>query len=85
MAHGYKTGGRRKGTPNRVTCEVREMVTEALEQAGGVAYLARQAEENPRAFLTLVGKLMPPAVSVKDEGLTLEDILAASWDESRSP
>ena len=46
---------------------IREMVHAALVAVGGPAYLARQAEENPRAFLTLIGKLLaaemcPPAV-----------------------
>lgn len=57
---GQKTGGgSRKGIPNKVTKTVKEMVVGALDAVGGQAYLERQAEENPKAFLTLVGKVMP--------------------------
>ena len=58
-----KTGGRKKGTPNRVTGELKTMVLEALDTAGGVAYLVTQASQNPGAFLTLVGKVLPLTVA----------------------
>jgi hypothetical protein len=35
------------------------MTLKALMQAGGVEYLARQAEENPGPFLGLLGKVLP--------------------------
>jgi hypothetical protein len=54
-----KTGGRTKGTPNKMTAAIKEMVVEALDKAGGVAYLLTQAQSNPTAFLTLVGKVLP--------------------------
>lgn len=54
-----RTGGRKKGTPNRLTSDVRGMVLAALDGAGGLRYLIRQAEENPTAFLTLVGRTLP--------------------------
>jgi hypothetical protein len=39
------------------------MVLQALSQAGGVKYLKRQADENPNAFLSLVGKVIPLQVA----------------------
>lgn len=51
--------GRKPGVPNKVTGEVKAMVLQALSDAGGVQYLALQAKENPTAFLTLVGKVLP--------------------------
>lgn len=51
--------GRPKGTPNKVTSELKEMILNALDKAGGEAYLARCAKKNPNAFLTLVGKVLP--------------------------
>lgn len=54
-----KTGGRQKGTTNRLTADVKAMVLEALDQAGGVGYLLIQAQSNPSAFMTLVGKVLP--------------------------
>lgn len=54
-----KTGGRAKGTTNKLTADVKAMVLEALDKAGGVDYLLTQSEKNPTAFLTLVGKVLP--------------------------
>lgn len=54
-----KTGGRKKGTPNKLTADVKGMILEALDKAGGVDYLLLQSESNPTAFLTLVGKVLP--------------------------
>jgi hypothetical protein len=51
--------GRVKGTPNKITKALKDMILQALEEKGGVEYLARQADENPTAFLTLVGKVLP--------------------------
>lgn len=58
-----KTGGRKKGTPNKLTADVKAMILEALDQAGGVAYLLAQSRDNPNAFLTLVGKVLPLTVA----------------------
>jgi len=58
-----KTGGRQKGTPNKLTSDVRAMILEALDKAGGVSYLVKKAEDNPAAFLTLLGKVLPMQVS----------------------
>ena len=63
-----KTGGRRKGTPNRVTADIKEMILAALAAKGGQKYLEKQADENPTAFLTLVGKIIPRQVTGKDGG-----------------
>ena len=54
-----KTGGRQKGTPNKLTADLRTMIMMAFEKAGGVDYLVGLAKENPSAFLTLVGKVVP--------------------------
>ena len=62
--------GRPKGVPNKTTALVREMVTQALDEAGGVDYLVECAR-NPRtasAFLSLVGKVLPVQLSGVDDG-----------------
>lgn len=43
------------------------MIRNALDQAGGEAYLLTQARENPASFLTLVGKVIPQQVEQKTE------------------
>jgi hypothetical protein len=55
--------GRQKGTPNKLTADVKAMVLSALDKAGGVDYLLAQAKDNPTAFLTLVGKVLPLTVA----------------------
>lgn len=58
-----KTGGRKKGTPNKTTAAVKDMVVAALHESGGVAYLIEQARENPKTFLSLVGKVLPLSIA----------------------
>lgn len=55
--------GRKAGVPNKLTREVKQMILDALEQAGGVTYLTKQATANPTAFLTLLGKVLPLQVT----------------------
>ena len=44
------------------------MIHKALGEAGGVKYLTRMAEEQPRAFLALLGRLIPSEVKAQVEG-----------------
>lgn len=68
-----KTGGRKKGTTNKLTADVKAMILEALDKAGGVSYLLTQAQSNPNAFLTLVGKVLPMQLaSDPDNPLTFQ-------------
>jgi hypothetical protein len=59
---GRRFGGRQKGTPNKITGDIRAMILGALQAKGGQKYLERCADENPAAFLTLVGKVLPMQV-----------------------
>lgn len=54
-------GGRPKGSPNKVQQAVKEMITEALDRAGGVEYLVERANDpkTANAFIALVGKVLP--------------------------
>lgn len=56
--------GRPKGAPNKITGSMKEMILEAFEKAGGAEWLARQAEENPVAFMGLLGKLLPSDIAL---------------------
>lgn len=68
MAKGHKTGGRKRGTQNKLTGDLKEMILGALGDAGGRKYLATQATESPAAFLSLVGKVLPMQLTGKDGG-----------------
>jgi len=58
--------GRPKGSTNKQSELIRDMVATALNQSGGVDYLARVSESHPAAFLSLVGKVLP--IQVTGEG-----------------
>jgi hypothetical protein len=61
-----KTGGRKKGTPNKTTAVLKDAILLAAEQAGDadglVGYLKKQATDNPQSFLPLLGKVLPMQV-----------------------
>lgn len=75
--------GRPKGIPNKQTKQIKDMVTQALERAGGVHYLVKCAH-NPKtaaAFLSLVGKIVPLQVNANVDGAIK---LELSWLGGRS-
>ena len=60
---GKKTGGRTKGTPNKVTASIKEAFMIAFDKRGGIAGLMEWADENPTHFYQIIGKLIPQEVS----------------------
>lgn len=68
MAKGRKTGGRKPGSPNRVTVAVKEALQQTFSELGGVESLKAWAQENPTAFYNLWGKLIPTEVKAVHEG-----------------
>jgi hypothetical protein len=67
MAGGKRPGaGRKPGIPNKLTGELKEMILEAANLAGGkggtVQYLQTQASANPTAFMSLLGRVLPMTV-----------------------
>lgn len=67
-AGGKKTGGRKKGVPNKITSDLRALVLGALDKAGGERYLVEQATENPQSFMALLGRCIPKEVKAELEG-----------------
>lgn len=63
-----KTGGRQKGTTNKLNADIKAMILGALHDAGGREYLARQAEENPAPFMALLGKILPTTLTGPNDG-----------------
>jgi len=64
--------GRPKGSANKVTKALKEMVLGALDDAGGQEYLAKQAKENPAAFMTLLGKVLPMQLAGDPDGAPIK-------------
>lgn len=56
---GKKFGGRKKGTPNRTTHDMKSAILEAFDRAGGADYLTMLAKDEPRTFTTLLAKVLP--------------------------
>lgn len=74
---GQKFGGRKKGTPNKINADLKAMILGALDAAGGQEYLLAQAQANPTAFLTLIGKVLPTTLAGSIDVTTHEAALEA--------
>jgi len=63
---GAPSPGRKKGQLNKTTALLKDAIIEAAIKAGQkeglVGYLTKQADDNPAAFLTLLGKVLPLTV-----------------------
>ncbi len=57
----------RKGSPNKITAQIKDMVRQAIDNLGGVEYFMWAAKEEPRAFLGLVAKMMPAHLKAEIE------------------
>lgn len=82
MAKGQKTGGRQKGTPNKLTALLKDEILQAASDAhpdGRIGYLTDQAKENPTAFLRLLGKVLPMQIEGSNAdgtiGITFKTII----------
>jgi hypothetical protein len=68
-----KTGGRKKGVPNKFTASLKQAILDAAQIAGGGGqeglrdYLVRQAHENPGPFMGLLGRVLPHQLAAGDE------------------
>lgn len=60
---GERRGGRKKGTPNKIPHTVKQAIERAFIELGGHEYLVEQGKNNPTAFLTLLGKVMPTQIN----------------------
>ncbi len=86
MSGRTKTGGRQRGTPNRVTAQVKDAILAAFDEVGGKDYLVEMARAEPKAFLTLLGKLVPAQVRAELEGsavptVVIRDFTGIEWED----
>lgn len=73
MAKGKKTGGRKAGTPNKTTREVKAALEACYEAIGGDVNFAAWAAVNSTEFYKLWAKLIPVQVNHADnEGEKLD-------------
>lgn len=66
--------GRPKGSPNKLTADIKSAIMGAFNQAGGETYLLRVAQEDPKTFCTLLGKVLPMQVTGEDGGALVVEI-----------
>lgn len=71
--------GRPKGSANHENKQLREMILGALNENGGIAYLSEQAKLQPKAFLSLLGRVLPLQVTGEGGGPVI--IQASALDE----
>jgi hypothetical protein len=72
-----KTGGRKKGTPNKTTAAVKEAILHAFDEVGGASYLASIARDDPRTFCTLLGRILPSETGATvNSTITIEEFVA---------
>ena len=61
------------------------MILGALSEVGGAAYLARQAEASPAAFMALLGRVLPLQMTSGDGGpVTLQVVTGVPRDDALS-
>lgn len=61
------------GSKNKITRDMKEIIFQAFEKAGGVDYLVTVARRNPAAFLTLLGRIVPAEIKAE---LTSPELVA---------
>jgi hypothetical protein len=59
---GQKKPNQGKRGPDKVTKEIKEMIRQALDEAGGIEYLSGVATSHPAAFCALISKIIPADV-----------------------
>jgi hypothetical protein len=57
--------GRPAGSENKLTRTIKEAIEASFEKVGGADYLAKMAMQEPVAYMTLLGKVLPTQVAVK--------------------
>lgn len=85
MARGRKTGGRTKGSANRMTRDVKSAIEGAFHDAGGRNYLATVAKDNPAVFCTLLGKILPKEITGAGGGPLTVQVLQFADHSNPSP
>ena len=83
MARSRTSGqGRPRGVPNRFNADIKAMILGARQDAGGQAYLQREAETNPNSILA---KVLPLQVTGSGGGAVQIQVVTGvpRWEEER--
>lgn len=86
MAKGAKFGGRRKGTPNKITADLRDTIQKAFKAVGGQDYLETVARDQPAVFCKLLGMTLPKDVNLNaSAGLSISIAVGDAARQSVKP
>ena len=79
--------GRPKGSLNKTTLQLREMILLALEKLGGPDYLVALGRENSSAYASLLSKVLPTTLNTSETdggaGVELRFVREIVWPDGR--
>ncbi|OUR75983.1 hypothetical protein A9Q83_16610 [Alphaproteobacteria bacterium 46_93_T64] len=78
-----KTGGRKKGSLNRINGNIKKEIQDAFFEAGGKDYLLTLSKTDPRAFLSLVGKVIPTEIKAEIKSSELSVLMERINEQSK--
>jgi len=76
--------GRKKGTLNKATSALKELLLGSLDDVGGQEYLVRLALKEPRAYASLLGRLIPSEVRAtltERKMLVVKNYTGIEWEK----
>lgn len=62
---GNRGKGRPKGSSNKLTKTIKQAIEASFDKVGGAKYLEKMATEQPVAYMTLLGKVLPTQLEAK--------------------
>ena len=63
-----KVGGRKKGTPNHITTDLKQAIINALDRLGGEEWFIRLGKRDAKSFANLIGRCIPTKLVGPDDG-----------------
>src|SRR5262249_494070 len=86
IGEGKPGPGRPKGSLNKTTLQLREMILLALDKLGGADYLVALGRENSSAYASLLSKVLPSTLGAESDGgvgVELRFVREIVWPDGR--
>ncbi len=76
--------GRQTGSRNKVTLQIKEALLQSFKNVGGIKYLERLAREEPRAYASLLARIIPAELHAEISGgatvVVLRNYTGIDWE-----